>query len=66
MILQDGQNRTDVEMCEVNRVGYSVVERGGTIFEQSHHFGVDRTKDDQSSSHLIGLGSQSIDTRLQI
>ena len=52
-------------MREVNGVGNAIVKRSGTIFEERHHLGVDRSKDDQSTSHLISLGSQSIDPSLQ-
>ncbi len=66
MISKDRQDRANVEMRQINGVGHSVVERCGAIFEQGHHLGVDRTEDDQPSSNLIGLGSQSIYTSLQV
>ncbi len=53
-------------MREIDGVGDPVEERGGAVFEQGHHLGVDRPEDDQSSAHLLGLGGQPIYAGLQV
>ena len=55
VLAKHGQYRRDVEMRKINLVRDSVEERGGAIFEERGHFGVDGAENDKTSRHPIRL-----------
>ena len=66
MILKHRQNRADVEVCKIDGVGDSVVQRRSAIFEQGNHFGMDGAENDQPPLYSIGLRRKPINGRLQM